>query len=136
MRKTQVVTLVVGDWSHDGHGKTTNVMIKSNLTAKQIDEAYDLGKAVVGIDLYNDICSDYQDIDIPADVYAKYIAAGYPAEKNDETGEPYGVNDLDSRDTYVSLYLYTVKLGNVAFEYTEIPTYKNQVNIGGYGLFD
>ena len=37
------VTLVLGDWSHDGHGWTQNVYITSNLTRQEIEIAYAKG---------------------------------------------------------------------------------------------
>ena len=32
-----IITMVIGDWSNDGHGRTTTLVFKSNLTTGQVE---------------------------------------------------------------------------------------------------
>lgn len=36
-----IITLTCGDWSHDGHSRTSSGTIRTNLTQKEIVKAYE-----------------------------------------------------------------------------------------------
>ena len=56
------INLVLGDWSHDGHGITDTVTIKCSHTSEQIKEAYNQAVKNLGFpDLVEDACEEYED---------------------------------------------------------------------------
>jgi len=136
------ITLVMGDWSHDGHSKTYNAYIKSNLDVKQIQKAYEIGSKAIKIDLVEDICADYEDQTLKFKDFKKFIDAGflkkYDGFNEDELKSIKNKTDLEYIDTdlYLELYLFTVFCGSDKFKYEilENPDDTN-IDIGGYGLF-
>lgn len=130
------IKLIVGDWSDDGHGKTDIYLIKSNLSKKDIEEAFDQGVAKIGCDI-TDHCKGYTDSKIAREEYNKFVAQGfkrgdYIYEDEDDESGPFYV----SSETYRDLYLFTVKCGNDNFIFKHVfEDRKNDIKIGGYGLF-
>ncbi len=58
--------LVLGDWSNDGHGRSENVLIESNLSVLEIQEAYKASCKLTGVSFnhtedYTGIKRDYHD---------------------------------------------------------------------------
>ena len=136
-----IITLVLGDWSHDGHCVSHNEYIKSNLSAKEINIAYTVGKKVIKIDLIEDVCRGYDENFISFEDLKKFIDAGFL-----ETKFKFNKNDLKSiknQETieyidsglFVALYLFTVSCGNDKFKYEIVEDNENNINIGGYGIF-
>lgn len=130
------VTLVVGDWSRDGHEKTDTISIESNLSPKDIEKAYKKGTKKIGVDLSKTIVADYEcNVMSSADV-AKFVAAGFDLQEF--LGAYYEINEDGSLelgvDEFVDLYLFVVKTGNADFISKRIEPYSN-INIGGYGLY-
>lgn len=137
-----IITLVIGDWSHDGHSKTDTISIKSNISIKEVENAYNFGKKVIKIDLVEDVCRGYEENFIEFKDFQKFIDAGFL-----ETGFELNKNDLKSiknkktieyvdSDLFVALYLFTVSCGNDKFKYEIIENNESQINIGGYGLYE
>lgn len=125
------INLVLGDWSHDGHGKSETVTIETNLTVKQIANAYKKGSKKIGFDLTEEVASEYEDSSLPIDVVDSLNDAGFDVEK--EVGM-YN-DELDSLDTdnFVKIYLFIVGVGAPSFKYKIV--HNVDINIGGYGLF-
>lgn len=127
------VSLVLGDPYEDGHGRHKTIHIESNRSAKHMQKSYVKGTALVGVDLAEDLCSDYQSRCIDVTDLKKFIALGFNTgyTLDEETG---GEVVLDI-DTFVQIYLFTVKLGDPKFTF-KIINNKEVIRIGGYGLFD
>lgn len=124
----EVVNIIVGDWSDDGHGKTETFAIKSNITRDEIDKAYTQAiKTYPKLNAFDSICEDYEDNSIPEDLLDELKLLGYQPPKWME--KEFRV----SREEFVDIYLFIVKLGNPAFEYSHVN--HNELTIGGYGLF-
>lgn len=137
------ITLVLGDWSHDGHNMTSNFIIDSNLTSKEVESAYKRGASKCGLDLRANVCSDYEDSSISAEDFKKLADAGYDRgdfgkvdpDDDDPPGDPLKVGiDYVDHDEFLRMWLFIVKLGEPSFECKEIRSYDVTVNIGGYGL--
>ena len=125
-----IISLVVGDWSNDGHGRNESQVITSNLTGEEMEKACNLGQKMVGID-FDNLCSDYQDPYLSKGDYTKLMLAGFNNSWNkDEDEDVY----LDV-DKFVKIYLFLVKVGNDKFEYEFKPADYDETRIGGYGLF-
>lgn len=124
------IQLILGDWSHDGHGKTETFIITSNLTRREILEAYDEGCDSLNCDLSSEISSEYEDHLLPASQVKKFLEKGFHFDELDfeKSGSIY----LDT-ELYTELFLFTVKLGNPDFSHDYIEL--ESINIGGYGLF-
>lgn len=127
------INLVIGDWSDDGHGKTMNFTIVSNLTQRQIENAYEKGTKIVGFDLTEDVASEYQNNTLSIQNYEKLKSLGFK-HKLDLCHS----NDAEclwvSCDDFCEMYIFIVALGNKNFEHKHV--IGKQINIGGYGLFD
>lgn len=144
-RLTKPISLVLGDWSGDGHLITKTVHIKTNVTVDELDEAYQNGVKKVGIDLSEKVCRNYGDYRLPYDSFLKLIAfselhdalfENYEEEiKAIKTEEDFTESDYNYLDyeRYAKLYLGIARVGNpnIRYKFVENPS----INIGGYGLF-
>jgi len=79
----------IGDWSDDGHGKTSVHKIRSNHTMKEIAVAYKASVKKTGVSFIDEVASDYQSRDMPAQ---KFLDAGMDRDKvcweNDPDDDP------------------------------------------------
>jgi hypothetical protein len=144
------INIFVGDRSGDGHDKKMHLTFESNFSKKQMDEAFDKGSAILGFDFTNEVATDYEDSEVPIDMWRKIKEAGYSNHIDDE--ESY--NKLIAKpkseiapwersvpncpsvnmDEFIDIVLFICKLGAPDFEY-EANTDNNDWYIGGYGLF-
>lgn len=130
-----VINLVVGDWSHDGHGKTQLVTIRSSLSGTEIEEAYKNGVKIIGFDLIECVAANYEDSGIDAEYERKLRAAGVDLDSTVE--KTYDRTEWSLwTDSYAELYLFFVKTGNPDFKFEFLNHDESNINIGGYGLFD
>ncbi len=141
-------TLVLGDWSDDGHGKTDLVIIESNLDKEEIWAAYRKASKKLGFKLVEDVCADYEEGGISQDYLKTLIENGLNIEKVFDTDydlkEAKKVLEGDDPDelvnlwtnSYTEIFLFIVKLGDPEFEYNIIEDDSSRINIGGYGLFE
>lgn len=137
------VSLVVGDWSHDGHGKTDVVVINSNKTGDQIKGAYSAAVKMTGLNLGRQ-CEEYEDSKFkPAFVRkCKELFANQPdalsefVDVDDPEADAYDEEEfyVDS-DQFARIYLFIARmmLGDLEWEISRDNT--SRINIGGYGLF-
>lgn len=140
-------TLVLGDWSDDGHGKTDIFIINSNLDSEEILAAYKKASKKLGFKFMDDVCADYEDNSIPIDYLKKLIESGLQLDQvftsdYDLKRAKKVLEDEDSEenvslwtDSYTAIFLFIVKLGNPEFEYKIVEDDTDRINIGGYGLF-
>lgn len=140
-----MVNLVLGDWSGDGHSMTETVTIRSNLDKKALEAAYKKGAKKLGVDVEDDVASDYEDATISVEQWQKFADAGMTLEQlfdgaEYETKEAQeAIDDEEDNfgiwcDAFSRLWLFTAKQGNPEFEYTIEKDDSPNINIGGYGL--
>lgn len=134
-RLGKLVTLTVGDWAADGHGRTHRVTIRTNLSAPELQRAYVEGTKIVGFDLKEKVARDYEDNSFPKQYFSKLIELGLPADDifGDVPEEELFEYGLDY-DTYWMVWLFIAKLGAPRLAYRQVLEGSN-VNVGGYGLF-
>lgn len=113
--------IVIGDWSNDGHGRTDDYIISTNLSSKEIDAAYKKAVKFIGIDMVEELCRDYNG-DITKEQIEIFAAHGIEIE------------EYMDRDTFLWLWGEYIKLGNSDFEYKMAEDVES-IEIGGYGLF-
>ena len=129
------ITLRLGDWSNDGHGRTEIFCIKSSLTVAQLEIAFAKGSKKVGFNL-TDHCADYEGCVFPVENYEKLLTMGLDDELKDsdlldEDDEPelhLGCED------YTRFHMFICQLGDPNLVYEWVSD-ENVINIGGYGLF-
>lgn len=126
-----VIVLTVGDWSGDGHNMTASRAIKTNLTPKELEKAFDKGVKKSGMDI-TCTCEDCEDSHISLDMWNYFHSRGIKGDLADIYEDEDRV--IINVDTYFDIYLKTCEIGNPDFKY-EITKDKNTINIGGYGLF-
>lgn len=138
----EIIRLIVGDWSDDGHGKTDVIRIKSNLSQKKLAKAYDKGTKKVGYNFMNEVAAEYEDGTISHNQYTRLKELGFDKYEI-ETSFWYDKKDktpLDKRtysispSEYADLLLFICKLGDKSFEYEEVEDDSDSWTIGGYGL--
>lgn len=143
--------LDVGDGSGDGHGITDEVRIRSNRTSEEISIAYAKGALILGIDVIECVCADYEDFGLTPDQYAIFDKAGFGVETWKFSYDFDALDDFDRNEmresiaveepieitqgTFVELCLFTVKTGDPEFLYQIVKDPTPHFYIGGYGLF-
>jgi len=70
------ITLPIGDWSDDGHGRCVECVYKSNKPVEQVREAHYKIRDVFGFDV-SDFAADYGDRSIPQDYVEKLVEHGF-----------------------------------------------------------
>lgn len=132
------ITLVVGDWSHDGHNMTQNFIIRCNLTVKELDKAYKAGVKKVKVDLTEDVARDYEDYVLSKADAQKFAKTGFEfTEKLFEPSEDEdgAYNIVFGCESFGALWLHIAKVGNPKLKWQEADEERATINIGGYGLF-
>lgn len=154
--------LVVGDWSDDGHGKTSNEIYRHNLPSNErLLEAYKAGSLKLNIvrqkafwepkhtvrdavldDVLDAVADRYEESTIPEDIAQALMANGIEPNGPDYSDDKY--TELYTRDGddytvegqegFANLWMRIAKLGNPNLEYSKVAN-PNTINIGGYGLF-
>lgn len=147
------ITLVVGDWSGDGHGRTQIVGVVANMTRRAVEQAYLDGCAKVGINLSDNVCRGYEDNSIDTIDMNKLISAGVVERYERKTDEYTFVEFFLSNkqhlmvaweedevgvyntmpEAFATLYMGIAQLGDPNLEWTIVNP--DTINIGGYGLF-
>lgn len=128
-----IVELIVGDWSGDGHRQTCNLLVQTNITAKDIEKAYKEGTKKLGFNFIEEVCCDFEE-DTVSGEYLEILKNQLDLSKCSnfllEESEDYIV--LSIKD-YIEIYLAIIRYGDpfcVVFE-KKVDVLK----IGGYGLF-
>jgi hypothetical protein len=144
------INIFVGDRSGDGHDKQMHLTFESNFSKEQMNEAFDKGSKILGFDFTNEVATDYEDSQIPIEMWQKIKDAGYSNHIDDEEyynkliakpkserapwerSSPKGPSV--NMDEFIDIVLFICKLGDPNFEYEESID-DNNWHIGGYGLF-
>lgn len=130
-----VISLTMGDWSHDGHCMTSSVQVETNLTLDELGAAYAIGVAKTEVDLSEDVACDYDDAQVPDEVIEKLSRFGLKPEEFFERWDDDGPWSV-SPDGFWLAWLFIAKVGNPALEFSEVERSRANVNIGGYGMFN
>lgn len=131
------IRFTVGDYSQDGHNQLKQYIIKTNLNSVWIKRAYDEASATLGFCFVNEVATEYEEPFVPEFVYDKLINVfDYDIIKElapyDDYHKKYVIDDPDN---YVELYLMIIGLGEPDFKYEHMKFEGDNINIGGYGIF-
>jgi hypothetical protein len=141
-----LINLVLGDWSHDGHSQTEIITISSTLSKPEIEAAYKKGAKRVGVDVVKDVAADYEDGGLLVEDWKRFEKAGMKLEDlfANQVDLEYTQEELENadpigfpiyHDEFVRLYCFLVSKGNDGFQYQIEEDANPNINIGGYGLF-
>src|SRR5574338_1441101 len=135
---SHVITLILGDWSGDGHDKRETINIKSNLDKDAIMKAYEAGTQKLGFDFCAEVAEEYEDNKLSEEKWKKLLEMGYQDGSGlEEEAKEYNDGEISLwTDSFADIYLFIVKLGNEEFKFEYLTGAQNpQIKIGGYGLF-
>lgn len=134
MTKTHIITLEVGDWSNDGHGRSEKFAFGVNADCSVVRKAYKQGKEIVGIDIA-ELCKEYDDCVIPADIMQKLFDAGFTIDGwEDIDYEDVKINDYWCEpEVFCDIYIFICHKGNPELLFK--PNFNDNITIGGYGLY-
>lgn len=128
------ITLTLGDWSCDGHGRAEKHTIKSNIPKPELETAYAEGVKRTGVDLTKSIAREFDNNLFPQVAIDKLSLFGFDPNDflmfDDYDGVEHWYIDSEG---FVDLWLFIAKIGNPDLEYILYKT--DNINIGGYGLF-
>lgn len=131
MNNTHRIDLILGDPSGDGHGQSQTVVINSSLSRGELLAAYQVGRFIVGFDLINEVCEQYEDCRMSRKYKTKLLELGFFDFYEDGLEEDTCYLD---QELFAQIFLFICKLGDTLFEY-QIVESNSYINIGGYGLF-
>jgi hypothetical protein len=122
-----IVSLIAGDWSNDGHGRTKQFQYNVNKSRWELIDAHTAGRKIIGIDLE----SSFRDCDSIKNETRRVILAlkeyGYDYGDLDEYSDPFYPEE------YADLWMAIAKIGDSSIEYSSLQA--AEISIGGYGLF-
>lgn len=146
--------LVLGDWSSDGHGKSEKVLVESNKTVKEIQDAYKASCRLTGVSFNDDdddddftglkrdwkekdkyhIAVDYeQGWEVSDEAKQALRAAGYDVDKHFSFGMDEDDDQIEDNDI-IFLHRWTefVKLSLPDLIINKIPEDNSIPVINGY----
>ena len=145
---SKTYTIVVGDWSHDGHCQTDSYTVQAD-SSLSLEACLAAAEDVLGQRL-GKFVADYEDSEIPVEFLGDVVKLAVlydidlPVFDSVEVSEAGVVADYPDELTYISseeyfsIWLTMVNIGAALIGSTErvvqIKT-NGTVNIGGYGLF-
>ena len=93
------IAMPIGDWSADGHGRCEEVDFISNYDVHALRDAYKKSVVSIGISFDSDtnrgiarqICTNYEQAEVPAEVMKQLAALGYNVPKDILTKDGSGL---------------------------------------------
>lgn len=134
-----LVVIVYGDWSGDGHDHTSRTYVWSNKGVAEWRAAVAKGNAIVGFNIQEDVAAEYEQTAVPKELVEKAFAAGwrYKFDKYATSQlKKDGLYDFDN-GSYEDLFLFIVGLGDPELKWQALNhgSHHQEVHAGGYGLF-
>lgn len=120
------IELILGDWSGDGHEKTSSFHIMSSLPKEKIIDAYDRAVKILKFDITS-CCEEYEDHSLPEEGQ-EVLKKNFP--KLFKSIDPEWL----VKDDFVKIYLAMVAVGDPTFVFAHQEP-NDSINLGGYGLF-
>ena len=145
-KNINLVTLVLGDWSNDGHNQSSDIIFSTNSTKEEIMAAYMAGAKKAGVGFHEAkgieaIFKDYEENSLYASAAEKLIAAGFNFDELEDNHEDNGAYWC-CQDDAITIFKFLVGLSDkkIKLEEYEIPKLNGwwdpKYNFSiGYGLF-
>jgi len=137
------IELEWGDYSGDGHDKRLSCVIISNKDKASLEVAYQKGVELIGFDLIEECCTEYEEREFPDRVVeiikknselSEYLSCSECYDLRENQGHQCEEHlNVEACDHWLDLYFHFLKVGDPTLE---IETLKPEsIYIGGYGLF-
>ena len=113
---------------------TEVVAVKCNLTCSQLKDAYRAGVKKSGVNVEEDVASEYEEDWIEPEIIEKLTPHGFVVEDFCEKT----ISEDRWRlypESYAELWLFIAKLGNSDLKYEIDGKNTQNIHVGGYGLF-
>lgn len=130
--------LVLGDPSHDGHGKYRKVLVETNKSVVEIQDAYRASCKKTGLCFdgragykYN-LCAEYEDNRLTGDVLRILEEYKFPVNELNIDEDDGGQGAYIDEDEFVALWFWFVKLSLPDMEY-HLPKDDKIPVINGWG---
>lgn len=147
--------LVLGDWSDDGHGKHDKILLESNVSVKDIQEAYKASCKLTGVSFNHNedytetdrdwreadrfrIACEYEDSMLSPFVFGILAKYGLTKEMLKEW-EPNGYDELEEGgvglcvESFIELWIWFVKLSLPSVAVIKVVEEKDDIPcINGY----
>jgi hypothetical protein len=144
------LSLIIGDWSNDGHGKTDTVLVTMNVSRAELLKAHE--KGLKQVPAFKGSCENYEESYISLGLAHQLVKAGLDPEdfltdpccRWDESTKSliecswdHPENEellfIDS-EGYAKLYMEICKLGDPLIAYSFNNNKSDEICIGGYGV--
>lgn len=140
-KKEHQFRLAIGDWSGDGHGKSKDFLVSSNVPVERVREAHYKIKDVTGVDIEN-ICSEYGEDEIDEETVAILKNMGFQFENSTGMGDGI-VNVTEMAHLWIFLLQKADPVLELEVVQDDIPrlqfygfdNLKRHIGGVGYGLF-
>ncbi len=141
------IELVVGDWSGDGHEKTSDIKVSCNYSAKEVEDFHKKGCEITGVN-FSKWCCDYEDFEVSKEQIEKVLK--YTELTIEQIYSQYKedfdcyVDDVESwkyvnmtLEVFAHFYMLIAKIAKPELDFSIVSSRDNKekINIGGYGLF-
>jgi hypothetical protein len=128
------ISLNVGDFWNDGHGRYESFHYKTNCSRSVILTGYTSATAYTGLNPIEDFFRDYDDHCVSQETLTKLRELGLIPEHLWQEAMQYGFNGVGFMpEDYAELFLNFIKLAIPSFQWE--PQTTKSIEIGGYGLF-
>lgn len=145
VKRNTVVTIVIGDWSKDGHEVSEEFDFKINCTNEELQQAFLDSIKLTDIDLSNE-CAEYREYKFSEACVKKLSGMGYDFSKKFDAYDDTGTTYCGQPEGFADLIMWFCKLSLPKLKYSQQRTKKvffngywnknKQLNTGfGYGLF-
>lgn len=132
------VRFTLGDPSDDGHGKIAEYHLKSNYSAKQIDDLFKRLVNEKGIDVKH-WCEEYEDDYLNEDQYSKLIEIGLIKEDDENLYIQHKLYYVEDKSSFIDLAFGCIKYLCPDFKYAYNTIINeeciNTLEGAAYGLF-
>jgi hypothetical protein len=138
--------IVVGDWSHDGHGHTRTHLVNTALTYQDVEQAWDAVNDKLDEKYgfsFHEVCQDYENNLLTKDQSDAFIDMGINLADICDSADDYLYDDDDSdaefaldSDSFVKLVITLLNQHNPQLMlHRTTNSNRKELHIGGYGLF-
>lgn len=129
-----IVRFVMGDYSDDGHGKKDEFYFYSNVDLETIKKAYQKAVDIIGIDIIEDCCEEYEDSSISKDNIN--TLEEHLGKLNLDLKEDFEEDDCIAltENDWIKIIKEYIKLGDPDIQLIEIKC-DDFFDIGGYGIY-
>lgn len=128
-----LIPVVFGDWSNDGHGEAERVYVWSNKGIAEWRAAFASGCRKTKVNLPDAVAADYGDRSISAAALAALRATGLHITPEGETPDGAVIH----LGEFEEMFFHLVRVGDpsITFKRLKNGPHHMEVHPGGYGLF-